>query len=182
MVRQWPVTPFMRSGPLKFRLKMMGLTFPRLQTQAEAEFCARMMAESEPWLGLGRGYEALLKAVQNPAREVFLAKSEAEIAGMVLINLQGACSGYIQSVCVAPLWRNKGIGAELMSFAENFIFRQTPNVFLCVSSFNTGAQKFYQRQGYTEIGVLKDYLVTGYDEILLRKTRGPLVGYQPEAT
>jgi len=157
------------------------LTFTPLQTPAEAEFCARMMAESEPWLTLGRGYEVLLKAVQNPAREVFLARSDAEIAGVVLINMQGAFSGYIQSVCVAPLWRNKGLGAELMSFAENFIFRQTPNVFLCVSSFNTGAQEFYRRQGYAEIGVLKDYLVAGYDEILLRKTRGPLVGYQPEA-
>ncbi len=160
---------------------MTELRISRLETLAEAEFCARMMAASEPWLTLGRGSEALLKALQNPAREAFLAKSEAEIAGVVLINLQGAFNGYIQSVCVAPLWRNRGFGERLMSFAEEFIFRQSPNVFLCVSSFNTGAQKFYRRLGYTEIGVLKDYLVSGCDEILMRKTRGPLVGYQPEA-
>ncbi len=48
---------------------MTELRISRLETLAEAEFCARMMAASEPWLTLGRGSEALLKALQNPARE-----------------------------------------------------------------------------------------------------------------
>lgn len=160
---------------------MPELTFSPLHTLSEAETCARMMADSEPWLTLSRGYEGLLKAVQNPGREVFLAKSGSEIAGLVMINLQGAFIGYIQALCVAPAWRNKGIGAKLMAFAEQHIFSQTPNVFLCVSSFNLEAQKFYTRQDYVEIGVLKDYLMTGYDEILMRKTLGPLGGYQPTA-
>jgi ribosomal protein S18 acetylase RimI-like enzyme len=67
-----------------------------------------------------------------------------------------------------------------MAYAEERIFKQTPNVFLCVSSFNTGAQKFYKRIGYTVIGELKDYLVSGYDEILMRKTVAPLVDYDPQ--
>jgi ribosomal protein S18 acetylase RimI-like enzyme len=156
---------------------MHGITFHPLQTQEEAEACACMMATSEPWITLKRGYADLLKAVQNPAREVYLAKVEKEIVGLIMINMQGAFTGYIQSICVASKWQNRGIGRQLMLFAEERIFAQTPNVFLCVSSFNTGAQKFYTGLGYEFVGELKDFLVAGYSEILLRKTIAPLVGY-----
>ena len=155
------------------------LTFAALQTPDEAETCARMMAASEPWLTLGRGYNALLAAIQNPARELYLAKNQNEIAGLILLNFQGAFTGYLQSICVAPAWRGRGVGRELMALAERKVFARTPNLFLCVSSFNTAAQKFYLHLGYTVVGELKDYLVAGYDEILMRKTLGPLVGYTP---
>lgn len=156
------------------------LSFAPLQTPAQAQTCARLMAESEPWLTLRRDYDSLLKAVQNPAREVYLALETEEIAGLVILNMQGAFTGYIQSLCVAPAWRGKRVGAALMDFAEKRVFRQTPNVFLCVSSFNTGAQAFYLRLGYEKVGTLTNYLVQGYDEILMRKSLAPLVGYQPE--
>ncbi len=159
---------------------MSSLTFSLLQTRADAETCARMMSESEPWLTLKREYDGLLKAVINPAREIYLAKLGDEIGGFVMINMQGAFTGYIQTLFVAPNWRSRGTGAQLMAYAEERIFQQTPNVFLCVSSFNTGAQKFYKRLGYTVIGELKDYLVAGYDEILMRKTVAPLVDYDPQ--
>jgi ribosomal protein S18 acetylase RimI-like enzyme len=158
------------------------LTFSSLQTLAEAEICARMMADSEPWLTLGRGYEILLSAVQNPAREVYLARDGAEIAGLLMLNMQGAFTGYLQSICVAPAWRSRGIGQQLMAFAEQSVFARTPNLFLCVSSFNLAAQRFYERLGYQVIGELKDYLLAGYDEILMRKTLAPLVGYAPQTT
>jgi ribosomal protein S18 acetylase RimI-like enzyme len=68
----------------------------------------------------------------------------------------------------------------MMRFAEERIFRQSPNVFLCVSSFNRRAQKFYERLGYACVGELTDFLVPGHSEILLRKTRGPLLAFTPE--
>ncbi|HEY0787399.1 MAG TPA: N-acetyltransferase, partial [Thermoanaerobaculia bacterium] len=53
-------------------------------------------------------------------------------------------------------------------------FRESPNAFLCVSSFNEGAKRLYERSGYEVVGVLRDYLVRSYDEILMRKTIGPI--------
>ena len=44
-------------------------------------------------------------------------------------------------------------------------------------SFNHAARRLYERQGYTVVGELSDYIVEGYSEILLRKTRGPLTGF-----
>jgi ribosomal protein S18 acetylase RimI-like enzyme len=49
---------------------------------------------------------------------------------------------------------------------------------MCVSSFNKKAQKLYRRLGYEKVGVLKNFIVNGHDEILLRKTMGPLANFK----
>lgn len=147
----------------------------------EAKACARMMAASEPWITLRRDYETLLRIVANPAREVYVAvEGSKEIAGFIMLNMQGAFIGYIQSICIAPGWRNKGIGSRLMAFAEERIFKETPNVFICVSSFNPNAKRLYERLGYEVVGELKEYIVSGHSEILLRKTIAPLAEFKKQ--
>jgi len=150
----------------------------RLQQTEEANFCAWLMTNSEPWITLGRSYEESLKILSDPTKEVFVAIVNDEVVGCVILNMKGAFIGYIQTVCVMPEWRNKGIGSKLLAFAEARIFRETPNVFLCVSSFNTPAKRLYKRLGYEVIGELKDYIVSGYSEILLRKTITPLAEFK----
>jgi ribosomal protein S18 acetylase RimI-like enzyme len=88
--------------------------------------------------------------------------------------MSGALVGYIQTVGVMPEWRNKGVGSKLVKFAEDVIFTRAPNVFMCVSSFNEKAQELYKRLGYETIGELKDYIVPGHSEILLRKSVAPI--------
>jgi ribosomal-protein-alanine N-acetyltransferase len=151
----------------------------------EAEQCARMMAASEPWRTLGRDYETSLRVVTDPVKEVYVAFVGAEsdkIAGFLIINMTGAFIGYIQTVCVAPEGRGRGLGTVLIRFAEERIFRETPNVFMSVSSFNTDAQRLYERLGYQRVGELTDYIVAGQSEILLRKTIGPLTDFRPGAS
>ncbi len=148
-----------------------------LQGNAELHACAHTMATSEPWLTLGRGYEESVAVLSDAGKGVYVA-AEEKLAGFIIINMQGAFRGYIQTVCVMPAWRGQGVGSQLIGFAEARIFRDAPNVFMCVSSFNTGAQKLYRRLGYEVIGELKDYVVAGHAEILLRKTIGPLAGFK----
>ena len=156
---------------------MDAATIRPLTTDAEAEACAGFMAASDPWVTLGRGPEALLPMLRDPARECYGALVDERLAGCLVLNLHGPFAGYLQAICVAPGFRGQGLGAELVAFAEARIFREHPNVFLCVSSFNSGARRLYQRLGYAPVGELTDYLVAGHSEWLLRKTRGPIRGY-----
>lgn len=156
---------------------MPALEIRPLAGDDEAEACATMMATSEPWVTLGRGIDSCRRVVRDPARERYVALREGRLAGLLILNLQGAFVGYIQTVCVAEEFRGQGIGRALVAFAEERIFREHANVFLCVSSFNTGARRLYERLGYTLVGELADYIVAGHSELLLRKTRGPLAAY-----
>jgi ribosomal protein S18 acetylase RimI-like enzyme len=147
----------------------------------ELRICAHFMAGSEPWRTLGRTVEASLATLQNSTKEVYIAATAHELLGFLILDLTGPLPGYIQTICVAPQVRGQGLGARLVGFAETRIFQNSPNVFMCVSSFNVDARRLYERLGYEVVGVLKGYLVPEHDEILLRKSRGPWTGFTPEA-
>jgi ribosomal protein S18 acetylase RimI-like enzyme len=146
-----------------------------LATREEAEACARMMAGTDPWITLRLGYDACLRVVLDETREQYVAHDGDRLAGVLILNVKGSFVGYIQTVCAAPEHRGKGVGTALVAFAEERIFRDHKNVFICVSDFNPGARRLYERLGYRLVGELTDYLVAGRSELLLRKTRGPLV-------
>ncbi len=149
---------------------------------AEAEACARMMADSEPWRTLGRDADASLRIIADPAREVYVGEDDGGLAGFVILCLVGAFVGYIQTVCVAPGRRGAGLGSRLVAFAEERIRQVSPNVFLCVSSFNPAAQRLYERLGYEYVGELRDYLIPGASELLFRKSSGPWKTFRPLET
>ena len=159
---------------------MSKLIIRPLRGEAEARFCAAFMAASEPWLTLGFTSEQIFQSLTDPAREVHVAEMENQIAGALILFLDGPLNGYIQTIALHPGWRNRGLGQQLMQFAEERIFRHSPNVFLCVSSFNHRAQKFYERLGYRRVGELPDFLAQGFSEILMRMTQGPLLDFTPQ--
>jgi ribosomal protein S18 acetylase RimI-like enzyme len=78
-------------------------------------------------------------------------------------------------------WRGRGLGTALIAFAERRILRDQPNVFICVSSFNARARRLYERLGYEVVGELKDFVVRGHSEFLLRKSTGPLAEHVPRS-
>jgi ribosomal protein S18 acetylase RimI-like enzyme len=145
-----------------------------LETREEAEACARMMAATEPWITLRRDYEACLRVTLDGTRERYVGYRGERLAGFVILNVQGAFVGYIQTVCAAPEVRGSGVGTALVAFAEQRIFRDFRNAFICVSDFNPGARRLYERLGYRLVGELTDYVVAGRSELLLRKSLGPL--------
>jgi ribosomal protein S18 acetylase RimI-like enzyme len=157
--------------------RLGGLQIRPLETEAEAAACARLMCSSEPWVTLGRTYEASLEKLRDETRERYVAFRDGELAGFLVLDMRGAFAGYIQTVCVAPAHRREGIGTRLIEFAEERIFRESPNVFLCVSSFNFLARKLYEKMGYKLVGALMDYKVRGHDELLFRKSLGPISAF-----
>ncbi|MDT8285843.1 MAG: GNAT family N-acetyltransferase [Elusimicrobiales bacterium] len=154
------------------------LEIGRVTEDRELRACARCMAATDPWLKLGRGYKACLAGLAAP-REIYAARDGGRLAGFVVLQRYGVLNGYIQTLCVMPGRRGLGVGTRLMRFAEEIILKKGPNVFICVSSFNDGALRLYRRLGYRKGGVLKDFIMRGYDEILLRKTLGSFSEFQP---
>jgi len=147
-----------------------------LASSEDAEWCARTMASAEPWLTLRRSYAECLALVTNPERETWIGWRGEARAGFAILNLKGAFVGYLQSLCMADDARGQGFGTELLGVVEERVFRDFKNFFLCVSSFNPRARALYERLGFAPVGVLREYVVKGHDELLMRKTRGPLVG------
>lgn len=135
--------------------------------------CAQWMAKSEPWITLQRSETDCKASMRGDYKEVYIASIQSALMGFVVIQMAGTFKGYIQSVFVVPEARRLGIGGVLLNYAENRIFEASPNVFLCVSSFNEQAQKLYKSRGFTQVGLLQNFLIEGADEILMRKTIAP---------
>ena len=169
-----------------------GVIIRRYQTEAEARAAAAIMAGTEPWTTLGRSAEQTYRNVTLPQQESYVAvvgagavegaREEArggagaggEVVGVVIVALPVLLiKGYISGLAVRADYRNRGMGTRLMAVAEERIFRESPNVFLCVSSFNPAAKRFYERLGYRQVGELTELIVAGHSEFLMRKTRGP---------
>jgi len=145
---------------------------------ADFSVCARMMSLTDPWITLGMDYELCLTAFDGSYREIWLLEIEKRIAGFVIIQTCGTFSGYIQTICIDSEYRGKGCGRLLLQFCEDRILKFSPNVFICVSSFNKGALKLYLDFGFKMIGEIENFVRDGYSEFLLRKTVGPRVGYK----
>ena len=140
--------------------------------------CASMMSRTDPWITLEMNYEYCLAAFKGDYKEIYIIEVENVIAGFVIIQIAGTFSGYIQTVCIDEAYRGKGLGKKLLLFCEERIHTYSPNVFICVSSFNKGAIKFYYEFGFKLVGELNDFVKQGFTELLLRKTIGPRVGYK----
>lgn len=132
------------------------------------------MAANEPWITFKRDYELSFKIVSDPGKELYAIRIGNTLIGFTLIDFKGALVGYIQAVCVNAKFAGKGFGSKLMNFAENRIFEEQPNVFFKVSSFNKRAQTWYEALGYECIGIIKDCYVKGHNELIFRKTQGPI--------
>jgi len=152
----------------------------RLQPE-EVSDCARLMTSSEPWITLGIPFEVARAALTDPAREVSAVRDDRGIAGFIVVDMRGLVSGYIQIVCVRPDCRGQGLGSLLIRWAEKRIARDSPNVFICVSSFNASARRLYERLGFEPVGVLRNLIVSGHDEILLRKTQGSCADFRKKS-
>ena len=154
---------------------MSDLVIRPLRDEDEARACTARLVEFGPWQVIGIPGEKLFRDLTNPQREVFVAALGLKPVGALILHLGGSFDGYIQLIAVFPEFQGRGLGEKIMRFAEEKIFQRSKNVFLCVSSFNPRAQKFYERLGYRKTGELEDFLVAGSNEILMRKTRGPLL-------
>lgn len=151
----------------------------RASGEADYQYAAKMLVKYEPWKSLGRTFEYSLTKVRDKDSELYVAKSDEKMVGCILIQMNNTLKGFVRAICVDEEYRGQSIGTKMLSFIERRIFMEKSNVFLFVSASNKRAKMLYERLGYQQVGLFKDYIVKGEDEMLLRKTIGPSNDFIP---
>jgi ribosomal protein S18 acetylase RimI-like enzyme len=140
-------------------------------SELDPAVCRRLILNTEPWITLGydeSNVQAIVRSAES--NNLLLARVEDEIVGFALSTPGILLGEYLRILVVAAAQRSRGVGRMLMEKLEQRAFRNWPNVYLCVSDFNRDARQFYHRLGYEEVGLLKDLLIPGKGEVLMRKS------------
>ncbi|MEM3961472.1 MAG: GNAT family N-acetyltransferase [Sulfolobales archaeon] len=139
-----------------------------------------IMLGTEPYTVLGYTKDVCFDIVIDSIEEgrAVVAEVGEDIAGFILFRIfEGfPLGGYIRALAVSPRFRGLGVGSSLVRFAEETIFRYRDNVFLLVSSFNYNAIRFYRSLGYEVVGEIRDAIIEGESEYIMRKKRRTYTG------
>lgn len=77
---------------------------------------------------------------------------------------------YLELLALLPVAQGQGIGSGILTwFEQEALEHGSRNLWVCASSFNTRALRFYERHGFEQAATLPGLVVDGYEEILLRK-------------
>lgn len=138
--------------------------------------CAAIMADSPLWQRYGVTQDSAARRLQigfDDLETIAIAELDGAVAGFVWYVLDGAFhrSGYVMLIAVREGLRGSGIGQALMAHAEDAMYPLVRDIFLLVSDFNLGAQRFYRRLGYVQVGAIPDYILPGISELIFHKRR-----------
>ena len=103
----------------------------------------------------------------------FQVECAGELAGAIIVVCPWLAGPYLQMLAILPPHQNLGIGARVLAWFEAEARAHFRNLWLCVSGFNQGAQRFYQRHGYEPVATLDDLMRDGDAELLMRKRLSP---------
>jgi ribosomal-protein-alanine N-acetyltransferase len=136
--------------------------------RAHMRRCDAIVDVSEPWKTL---HERINFLQYITLKQAFVCMGEDRPVGFIVFTAEPvfARGGYIRAIGVVPGMRRNGIGTRLLAFAEREISSVSPNVYLCVSSFNRQGQVFYRAQGYIRIGKVPGLIVPQASEYIFWK-------------
>ena len=135
----------------------------------------RLLGDLDPWKRLN--YKAsdwdCLFEMPMQGREAFVIEAGGSVVGVAVLRQRFLFGDYLELFAIAVSVQGRGYGRALLAHLERVVFQRAKNLFVCASDFNHQARRFYERNGYTEIGPILHLLIPGSSEILLRKTTGP---------
>ena len=111
---------------------------------------------------------------QVDTRHYVVARDDERVVGYA-----GLCAypdeAFVQTMAVAPSYRGRGLGAQLLqALLVEADRRRKATVLLEVRADNPGAQRLYERHGFRRTGVRRGYYPGGVDAWVM--TRGPSAG------
>ena len=136
-----------------------------------AESLGHQISQIAPWQTLGIAAPALAQSLTQSDQGAFKRALwlEGGCVGAVRIQDPWLYGPYLALLALLPGAQGKGLGTAVLECIESEIRGTSSNIWACVSSFNTDAQRFYARHGFETIGVIPDLLRPGFSEVLIRK-------------
>jgi diamine N-acetyltransferase len=140
--------------------------------RADALPIARKICAIEPWSRIRYRPAKLARHLRasEPSFRSYKIMVDGKIAGLVSIRFPWLHGTYLDLLAVFPGRQGREIGKGIIRWMESETAARYKNLWALVSDFNTGARKFYKKQGFNEIAVIADLVKPGFDEILIRKT------------
>jgi len=133
---------------------------------------AEALAAMEPWSVMNISADRLAAFLTNPDGALcrYVVSLDGADAGVVSIRFPWLKGPYLELLALLPQAQDRGIGKTIMAWLEVTARRhEARNLWVCASSSNAKALRFYERHGFEAVGTLPDLVAEGYDEILLRK-------------
>ena len=136
-----------------------------------ANLIADQLAQMEPWRTLAYTPDALGRYLSAGGQDSmrFAVLREETIAGVVCVRFPWLRGAYLELIGLFPQAQGQGIGRAVCEWLEQEISGHADNLWTLVSSFNSSARRFYANCQFTGIGVLKDFVRPGHDELLMRR-------------
>lgn len=141
----------------------------RPMVDADAAMLAKACAAIDPWKSLGYP-EAILEAYllrDDPALSRFVI---GDGDGLIALRRPWLRGAFIEMLAILPGRQGRGLGRAVVDWAK--AQDRSANLWATVSAFNSPARQFYQAVGFVEVAPLRDLVVTGQDEVLLRLRKG----------
>ncbi len=76
-----------------YSIDMEEMVIKKMELKADAEACAKIMADSDPWKRLNFSYELCLKSFEEPLAEFYVISENGLTIGFVSIQMEGAFTG-----------------------------------------------------------------------------------------
>ena len=140
-------------------------------TPAAADALGPKVAAIGPWAHYGFGAARMTAAFKSSDDGAVRYQIECggEPAGAVVILSPWLAGPYLQMLAVLPTHQNRGIGAKFLAWYEAEARGHFRNLWLCVSGFNSEAQRLYRARGFERVATLEGLVRDGDDEHLMRK-------------
>ncbi len=159
-------SPF--SGPTN---ELKGARLVTLEPSACVTLAAAIVA-MPPWSVMHYPADVLARFLASPDGGVsrYLVEVGGKQAGAVSVRYPWLKGPYLELLAILPEFQGAGIGSAILGWFEQEAMRLgARNLFVCASSFNARALRFYARHGFQPAATLRGLVADGYNEILLRK-------------
>jgi ribosomal protein S18 acetylase RimI-like enzyme len=139
-------------------------------TEAGADALGPQLAAFGPWAHYAFGADRMTAGLKRrDGAAVYQIACGPDLAGAAVILSPWLAGPYLQLLAVLPEHQGRGIGARVVAWLEAEARGHFRNLWLCVSGFNAGAQRFYRDHGFEVVATLDGLVRDGDDELLMRK-------------